>query len=724
MNGRRLQPILDRLRHRGPDDEGYLVVNTTTREIEALTGPESAPAPSLRSITAATAPDGDLVLGHRRLSILDLSPAGHQPMMAPGGRFWITYNGEIYNYLELREELKRDHGIEFHTGSDTEVILAAWAAWGEDCLARFNGDWALAVLDLTPPEGEGPRLTLARDRYGVKPLFYHATAERFWFASEAKGLIGTVVPFAPEPQAVLRFIASATHPAAQSGETYFVGLQQLPPGGIIQVRAGSVAVGHWYDWEARTASAPLASETQAVSELAAHVTSAVALRLRADVPVGSCLSGGVDSSAIVGTMRHLLRESSATPESASPVHAFSAVYHTDGTYNERVWIDQVAHATGAQQHLVFPDDEPLTEMFEKVVWHQDEPFQTASIFAQWCVMKKAKAAGVTVLLDGQAADELFGGYQPGTVQERHLELIHQRKWGHFIREWRARRSASPESLNLQSLWDMLRWGAFGRRREPHLRSTRDTHADLALSPDAERELGLSEEHLRAKRAEIQTKITELAAKKKLSAEERQTRSDKYRNSLRTTEMRLAQLTQPPRLRDQLWRVWRRLSGQHVHSLRAQLTQQWRETSLPILLRFEDRNSMAFSIEARVPFTDFRVAEWAFTAADPYKVHRGWTKWVLRTAMEGRVPPEILWRKDKVGFEAPDLPLCQELLQSRAPYWLQSPVFDPWLDRAAAAVQIHSVATGTADGPTAQRVWRWLVLESWHRQYTATTPFTA
>lgn len=722
VNASALAPALTRMRHRGPDDEGFLVLGMEHGEVVSLAGTDTPRGLGLRSWQEATEVKGQIVLGHRRLAILDLSPRGHQPMRSGDGQCWIVFNGEIYNYIELREELQAA-GHTFSTGTDTEVILHAWQHWGEQCLNRFNGDWAICIADLS---GSQPELFLARDRYGVKPLFYAANADAFWFASEAKALIGTAVPFSPREQAVLRFLQSGELPAGHGRETFFEGIQQLPPGYSMRVTSDGIAQSCWYDLRSAVREIDVPDEATAIREMTGQVDSAVKLRLRADVPVGSCLSGGVDSSSIVGTMR---RQIDAV--GAGGLHTFSAVYREVGPFNEVDWIKQVVAHSGAQPHYTFPDEEPLAGMFEKMVWHQDEPSQTASIFAQWCVMKEARAQGVVVLLDGQAADELLGGYQPGTYQEYFLEKLGSGNWGGFMRAWIQRKRATglPWRTLLGELWQILIHGSTGllwlkrdqlhpRERLRHLAFRADVAERLCpKSQSDETELG-------RKLAEDQDKLAKWseALRKKPDDPELRARIAKKKSQITATRRKLASLN-PAGFRAR-WRhgcqcvrvAWSRLRGAPRHDLRDYLLAQATTNSLAHLLRFEDRNSMAFSVEARVPFTDFQLVEWAFRRANSFKIHRGWTKWILRTAMEGRAPAEILWRRDKTGFETPDVTMSRRLIEQTAHHPADSIFLQRYLDPDLVRITCERVRSGTGDRGEGRLVWRWLVLDAWHRLF--------
>jgi asparagine synthase (glutamine-hydrolysing) len=384
------------LSHRGPDDEGYLLVNTGDGQTVHCGGRDTRPELSLPQIERIEHDSFDLALGFRRLSILDVSPAGHQPMRSLDGRYWIIFNGEIYNYLELREELS-SHGHRFHTGADTEVILAAYEQWGADCLPRLNGMWAFAIWDSAARD-----LFLARDRFGEKPLHYlNLPGKAFAFASEIKALHATrLVERRLHEETLLRY---KLYDQTDVGEqTFYENVLRLPQGHSLLVRKdGTISKRRYWDLDPRVQQEGK-SEKWYAERLREHFFESVKLRLRSDVPVGSSLSGGIDSSTVVAVMDKLLPEGSVQK-------TFSARFD-DSAKDEGNWIAEVTRVTHAEPHFVWPDGEQMFEEIERLFYYQDEPFGSASIYAQWCVMRLAKEHGVTVLLDGQGADEMLAGY--------------------------------------------------------------------------------------------------------------------------------------------------------------------------------------------------------------------------------------------------------------------------------------------------------------------------
>ena len=642
-----LRKAVASLRHRGPDDEGYLLVDTRSARATLAGGDRTRPElglPPLGHFAGVIGERYDLALGFRRLSILDLSPAGHQPMCSHDGRLWLVFNGEVYNYIELRRELEAA-GDTFTTGTDSEVILAAYRRWGPDCLSRFNGMWALAIWD-----GDARRLFLARDRFGVKPLYtVTSQPEVFAFASEIKALVSSgVVPFSPRPEAVADYVAEGRFPSHRRGETFFEGVQELPGGHYAIVEhSRRWAKRYWWLPVDAVAEAPTDS---AVAEYGRLFTDSVRLRLRADVPVGTCLSGGLDSSSIVAVAGHLMQTEHSVSLERLGDHqqTFSAVYDDAGRWNEREYIDRVLGHTGAAGNFVYPTLDRLLADLDQLIWHQDEPFQTTSIFAQWCVMSLARERGVTVLLDGQGADEILAGYQPYNVWLGHLIV-----GGKLLQA--AREAREAHDVAGASTLPLL-----ARSLAPHLprsvlRLLRCSRVSRAIS-----ESGLS---------------AELGG---LYADRQAAEAEAYED-LRDLNEHLARLVL--------------------------------EDSLPNLLRYEDRNSMAFSIEARVPFLDYRLVEYVFTVAPHLRIHDGWTKWLHRAAFVGMLPPEVVWRRDKVGFETPEQRWFREG-KAQLLELLTSRDAASYLDLE----RIRREAPASINAGDTTRVWRWINLFSWLRQF--------
>lgn len=395
--------------------------------------------------------DHPLILGHRRLSIFDLSPRARQPFANRDGRRWVVYNGEVYNHFELADEL-RSHGHEFRTTCDTEVLLAAFDEWGIDALDRLNGDFAFAIWDRDRQE-----LLCVRDRFGAKPFYYTVVGERFRFASEIKALLlDPEVPRVPNDRRVLEFLAYEL--IDHASETLFDGILQLPAGSYMTVTPqhgpGEPVV--WY----RPSAADL-GERPPSDVLRERFTEAVRLRLRSDVPLGVALSGGLDSSSVMSLGSRLLAE-----EDAPPPICFTARCN-DPRIDEGEWAQYVIQATGARNIEVTPNDRELLPELDTLLWHMDEPFHSPTVYGHWKVLELAQRSDVVVVLEGQAGDEIFCGYvhtYPSTFYS-FLRMGHFRRFAAELR-WRQRRNRVSVGRSLRELAKLLVPNHFRRRKLP------------------------------------------------------------------------------------------------------------------------------------------------------------------------------------------------------------------------------------------------------------------
>ena len=434
----RIRGMASTLRHRGPDATGDFV-------------------------------DVGVALGHCRLSIIDLSDAGRQPMHSDDERHVIIYNGEVYNYLELRAELERE-GVVFRTATDTEVVLAAYRAWGASALTRFNGMWAFAIWDRHRGE-----LFLARDRVGKKPLYY-ARAEdgALYFASEIKALTSAGLRLGIDPQAAYDFLTQGTY-GHLGGRGFFTGLRQLPAGHWMKVTQDGTEIQRYWEF-------PIVARRDRVPYDAAFIKrfrdlffDAVRLRLRSDVPVGATLSGGLDSSTIATVVNALTH--------GAPFHLFTAQFPGTGCDESRYFdavVDRIAHPL---VHRVELPREGWLERLRRVLHHQEEPFGDTSILAHFSLMEAARAAGVPVLLSGQGGDELLLGY-PSMVQAYLGSMLARGRVAQAMREARAwsggreqslghiLRAATMHALPLP-LRDRVRAAVLGRRPTIASRHLRD-----------------------------------------------------------------------------------------------------------------------------------------------------------------------------------------------------------------------------------------------------------
>jgi asparagine synthase (glutamine-hydrolysing) len=496
--------------------------------------------------------------GHRRLSILDLSDRGRQPMIYRD-RYVITYNGEIYNYRELRAELS-GLGHDFHTGTDTEVIMAAYDQWGTDCLARFNGMWAFAILDRAERT-----LFVARDRFGVKPLHFHWRRGLFAFSSEIKALlVHPSVPRQPDLAYVRNYLAHG--PSEDLPETAFAGVSRLANASYIREHVDDLLARrpreHRY-WTMTPNTSTEKFEPSLGARLAERyaelLQDAVALRLRADVKVGSALSGGLDSSSIVTFVNDSLRRQGAEEQQET----FSCVYRTEGTQDcdESAYIEKLAATLGVKSNLIEPREADIAEQHRRMIYFLDTPPES-SLMSSWHTFRRVSMTPVKVTLDGQGADEQLGGYLP--------HIISYLAW----------------------CQDPLREAAALRRFDGAA-----GFCGLGLAASALRRSGFPQ---------------------LLPATLRHFKKQVFDG----TALNVA------------------LAHESLHRLTN-------------LIHYADRTSMAFSIESRMPFLDFRLAEFLASVPAAYKVHAGYTKHLAREAMTGRLPAEIVWRKDKMGWPIPE-----------------------------------------------------------------------
>jgi asparagine synthase (glutamine-hydrolysing) len=642
INPRALQQATTLLRHRGPDDEGYLLVDTEKGCASHFGGNDTLSQLHLPRIENAAGQSSDLVFGFRRLSILDLSPTGHQPMVSVDGSCWIIYNGEIYNYLELRAELSQ-HGYQFRTASDTEVILAAYQHWGEECLARFNGMWAFTLWD-----NHRRQLFCARDRFGIKPFYFFRDNNIFAFASEIKALLKIAdLPRRPNDPIIYDYLHNGY--LDHTGETFFAGIQQLLPAHTLILQNGKLLQQRYWNLDSKR-HAPATNNAEESEKFYTLFEDAVRLHLRSDVPIGTCLSGGLDSSAIVCVANKLLFTDHVANRNliGKQQKTFSACFD-DENLDERKYIEQVLAATGAEQNYTFPNGSKLLDILPHLIWHQDEPFASTSLYAQWCVMEKAAERGVKVLLDGQGGDELLAGY-PGYFSYYCASLFRHGRWVEFWREARAYKNLRGVSL-AQIFW----WTA-----RLHLPAAARAWIDRARQ-DAD--WGLHSDFLQQHR---------------------------------------------DRGLDFVARKHGNLFDDFVDAL---LTRY----SLPALLRYEDRNAMAFSIEARVPFLDYRLAEYAFALPDHQKIHHGLTKFILRNAMQKILPESVRLRTDKMGFNTPERRWLANELNGLIRELIHSPSFAArgYFNASQIAQAFAAHVAGQRD--LTFRAWRWINLELWFRQ---------
>lgn len=400
-----IMSMSETIRHRGPDDEGYVLFNDEGHRVfVSKDSPEDVtqsylPFCSKEVIGTHSNQNYTLALSHRRLSIIDRGPNGHQPMCKFDGQYWITYNGEIYNYVELKKTLS-DKGHSFIGRSDTEVILAAYQEWGKDCVSHFNGMWAFVLYDRTESI-----LFASRDRFGVKPFYYYYEHGIFHFASEQKA-IAQLPHYKKEinPKAIYDFWVK--HEEEQEEEGFFKGIMELFPANnlTLDLKTGSLIKEKYYTLSINNDFQPFDEKEyeQHIEKTKALFIDGIHLHLRSEVEVGSCLSGGIDSSAIAGIMSSLSNKE-------KPFHSFTAIFPNE-KMDESKWAQEVVRTTNTVWHTITPTADGLFKELNELVYSQDIPLWSSSTYAQYKVMELCKKKGIKVVLDGQGGDELFAGY--------------------------------------------------------------------------------------------------------------------------------------------------------------------------------------------------------------------------------------------------------------------------------------------------------------------------
>jgi asparagine synthase (glutamine-hydrolysing) len=579
------------MRHRGPDDEGLYA----------------------GSVCA---------LGHRRLSIIDLSRDGHQPFASADGRFQMVYNGEIFNYIELRRELE-GLGRTFRTRTDTEVLLAAYLQWGNACLDRFNGMFAFAVHDTAAKS-----LFLARDRCGVKPLYYAMKDGVLYFASEIKALLA-VPGLSRSVNEQSLFDYWVFNRTDVKDETFLTAVRRLPKGGLAVADASGFHVKTWWDPRRFLNAGRDETPEQVAAAVEELLVSAVALRMRSDVPVGSCLSGGLDSSILVGVLFDRLSARKGYP-------CFTAAY-PGHPVDETAYVDELAGRYPFASLRTYPTGGKALSDLEEFVRANDEPTTGPSFYAQYEVMRLARERGVTVLLDGQGGDEDFAGYQYFHGFNLH-GLLRRGRYGRFGLElasalWRRQHVSALQTLAFQVLPDGIRKALL-----------------LQASPLVDK--GFFDAHLG---------------------------------------------------KSLIYNQFFAVSG-----LNESLCAHFR-FKLEHLLRMEDRNSMAFSLEARVPYLDYRLVEYLLGVPEDMKIRLGETKWIQKKALARYTIPSILARKDKLGFATP------------AAAWMAEPAWKKLTHESLRYLRdvLPGVFNPGSGAPAdAEAAWKVNQLAVWHKAFVA------
>lgn len=567
-----LKEMTNIIRHRGPDDEGFALIHENG-EIKFAAGKDTISDMRLKLVDIAEISEEDsffLGLGHRRLSILDLSSNGHQPMKKYN--CILTFNGEIYNYIEIREELK-DFGYDFHTKCDTEVILAAYDRWGIECVNRFNGMWGFALYDI-----RRQKLFLCRDRFGVKPLYYYKTSHKLLFASEIKQILcDREIPRVVNLDVLKASLIYQAYDYSQ--KTCFRDINSLPGGCYAEVDfdfqkhcISSFQVTRYYNLSKKI------EMNKKDSDIQEELTEAVRLRMRSDVKVGSCLSGGLDSSSIVGIACALIKEAGGDVADFTTVTSGFAEHPE---VDETKYSKSVVEYCGCEENIVRPDANQLMKLIEKIVWHQDEPCPHFGILTSYSVFHEAAELGCKVVYDGQGGDEGLAGYHSYYAYYL-LYILKEKGFKRFIKQLMTVAGASEKKVTY--LMAMLVYYNLTGIRKYYIKKRREKYLTSEL-----------------KKVAVSGTVNSLLA-------------PRYGNDIQILD--------------------------------------FTKGSLQGILHWEDRNSMASSLETRLPFLDYRYVEKVLNIDMLDKISNGYTKMPLRRAVDGILPQNVVWRKSKMGFPSP------------------------------------------------------------------------
>ncbi len=516
--------------------------------------------------------EGNVGIGSTRLAIIDLREIANMPLYDTENRYVIVFNGEIFNYIELRNELLQK-GYKFNTDSDTEVILNAYKVWGEDCNHKLNGMWAFAIWDK-----KDKTFFCSRDRYGIKPLYFYKDENRLIFGSEIKQILSCGVDKTVNDETIYDYLVFNFIDHTEN--TFFKNITKVQAGHMFTIKDNSFTLSRWYDLPE---NGYMENTKNLYSDFYDLLYDSIRLRLRSDVEVGSCLSGGLDSSAIVCIMHEILHNE-GKPEMQK---TYTACYD-DPLIDERPFVEEVIKQTNSTKYYLFPDVNGFRNDIDKMTYHQDEPYTGSTVFAQWSVFKKIHETGIKVVVDGQGSDEILLGYFSFFPFHLKRNLLNPIK---FISEFLG--GVNTSNLGYNKFIQNLIYFNTGSIRYRHVLK----NSSAFVNPE------FVSVHYRR---------------------------DIFNQMIAATSLESNRLSN-------LWNI-----------------------SIPSLLRYEDRNSMAFSVEARIPFLDHRLVEYIFSIPLDKLIHKGWTKHVLRESLKGKIPEDIRMRKGKLAFSVPQKKWLMEI----------------------------------------------------------------
>lgn len=613
----KLRSMNDLIKHRGPNDEGYFLINTSEGKGTFCYGKETTPSVKEKTSLLKNYSQENFGLGFRRLSIIDTSENGHQPMTSENGRYVIAFNGEIYNYPELKQELIKE-GLIFGSNSDTEVLLKSYIRWGESCVNRFNGMWAFVIYDTIEKT-----FFCSRDRFGVKPFYYHYDGKRLIFASEIKALL-CYVPFEPDEDSIYEYLGYGTCSTNES--TFFKNIKQLLPGHNIKATKIGITIHKYYQPKRSNSKILFEDAKQKFKDL---FFDSVKIRQRSDVPFGYALSGGIDSSSIVCA--------AFTNKNTHSDITFSLLFK--GTkVDETSFVDEVISKTKFKSKTLTVTSNDFEKDFRKFVYYQEEPFGSPSYFGEFKLRELMHNSQIKMSLEGQGADEIVSGYI-SLIPYYFFDLLRDLK----LNELKKERKAFKHYYDVNFIdlvkrylkYKLIKKESISLSRYPYINWDKIKHKEKINGHEKARDTG----------------------------------------SVLNNEL-LKMLTR---------------------------------TSIPEQLVRADKNSMAFSIESRFPFLDYRLVEFANSLPYSFKINTGTTKVILRESLNEILPLAIYNRKDKIGFAVPNDNLVSKELWSLLNNYITNTGLE-FIDKNSFKTIYNSI------DKIDWKFWKIVSLAAWHTEY--------
>lgn len=562
------------IKHRGPDDEGYFLFNKKGDKV-LCSGNDSIDEVKQTQINVLekSHQQFSVLLGHRRFSIIDPSFLGHQPFIEAEGHYSLIFNGEIFNYIEIKDSLK-SLGHKFKSDSDTEVLLKAYIQWGVKCFELFNGFWAIAILDCKKNS-----IILSRDRFGIKPLYIYKQKRRIYFSSEIKAIFPFYMEKDVEREAVYMYLVHDRKDSMH--DSLWRNIKQVPSAHYVEIclETGREIYTRYWDYPVRRLEESEVDLESSIDELNSLLEDSVRLRLRSDVPIEANLSGGLDSSSIVYHASKILRKY----DKRLTVHTIR--YNNDLALDESKKAKEIANSLDIDYKEIVLNADDVWKNLDQLIYNLEEPVHSAAFYVQWLAWKQIAKEGYKVILHGSANDELMMGYS-------YLSQIHDlNRLNKFDIPLRMQ---SRHTLYPKNVARIIKWI-------------------------------------------LQKKINLIGHPILDSALNYNSKAFNKDFLVSTSEIEKEYNTK--------YSLWNSTASNRISA-------DWNNLRIPFWVNIMDKSMMSIPIEVRMPFMDYRLVEFAFKQPISYHYHNGWTKYLLRKSVSGKLPSEIVWQKDKIGFTVP------------------------------------------------------------------------